>query len=69
VLEDGEAMVERMPVPRLESLRHRVRSELQAAIGGSIRSAKIGHALAEAMVRPRQSRKDTQGSAGGHAGA
>jgi hypothetical protein len=42
VLETGEAMVEGVPVPRLESLRRRVRSELKAAIGGSVRTTKIG---------------------------
>jgi hypothetical protein len=43
VLEIGEAMVEGVAVPRLESLRRRVRSELKAAIGGSVRTSKIGH--------------------------
>lgn len=42
VLEIGEAMVEGMPVPRLESIRRRVRSELKAAIGGTVHTHVIG---------------------------
>ena len=42
VLETGEAMVEGVPVPRLESIRRQIRSELKAAIGGTVRTAKIG---------------------------
>ena len=42
VLETGEALVEGVPVPRLESLRRRIRSELKAAVGGSVRTEKVG---------------------------
>jgi len=42
VLEVGEAMIDGVPVPRIESLRRRVRSELKAAVGGSVHTAKIG---------------------------
>lgn len=42
VLETGEAMVEGVPVPRLESIRRRVRSELKAAIGGSVQTRVFG---------------------------
>jgi hypothetical protein len=42
VLETGEAMVEGVPVPRLESIRRQIRSELKAAIGGTVRTAKMG---------------------------
>lgn len=42
VLEIGEAMVEEVPVPRLEPIRQRVRSDLKAAIGGTVRTHVIG---------------------------
>ena len=42
VLELGEAMVEGVPVPRLESIRRRVRSGLKAAIGGTVHTHVIG---------------------------
>lgn len=42
VLEFGEALVEEVPVPRLESFRRRVRSQLKAAIGGAVRTQKLG---------------------------
>lgn len=42
VLEIGEAMLEGVPVPRLESIRRRVRAELKAAIGGSVHTHVIG---------------------------
>jgi hypothetical protein len=42
VLEFGEAMLQEAPAPRLESVRRRVRSELKAAIGGSVRTERIG---------------------------
>ena len=42
VLEIGEAMVEGVPVPRLESIRRRVRSELKSTIGGSVHTHVIG---------------------------
>ena len=42
VLETGEAMVEGVPVPRLESIRRRARSELKAAIGGSVQTRVFG---------------------------
>ncbi len=42
VLETGEAMVEAVPVPRLEAIRRRVRSELKAAIGGSVQTRAFG---------------------------
>jgi hypothetical protein len=42
VLEVGEAMMEGVPVPRIESVRRRVRSELKAAVGGSVHTSKIG---------------------------
>jgi hypothetical protein len=45
VLTSGEAMVEDVPAPRLESLRRRVRSELKQAIGGSVRTTSVGTAL------------------------
>jgi hypothetical protein len=46
VLETGEALVEGVPVPRLESIRRRVRSELKAAIGGPVQTRVFGrHAL------------------------
>ena len=35
-------MVEGVPVPRLESIRRRVRSELKAAIGGTVHTRVIG---------------------------
>jgi hypothetical protein len=35
-------LIEGVPIPRIESLRRRVRSELKAAVGGSVRTAKIG---------------------------
>jgi len=41
VLEIGEALVEGVPVPRLESLRRQIRAELKAAIGGSVRTTAI----------------------------
>jgi len=41
-LEVGEAVVEEVPAPRLEAIRRRVRSELKAAIGGSVRTEQIG---------------------------
>ena len=34
--------MEGVPVPRIESVRRRVRSELKAAVGGSVRTSKIG---------------------------
>jgi hypothetical protein len=42
VLGGGEAMIDGVPVPRLEGVRRRARAELKAAIGGSVRTAKIG---------------------------
>jgi hypothetical protein len=42
VLEIGEAMVQGVPVPRLEAIRRRVRKELKAAIGGSVNTHVIG---------------------------
>ena len=42
VLETGEAMVEGVPVPRLESFRRRVRSELKSIIRGSVHTHVIG---------------------------
>ena len=42
VLEIGEALVEGVPVPRLESIRRRVRSDLKAAIGGTVHTRVIG---------------------------
>jgi hypothetical protein len=42
VLETGEALIEGVPVPRFESFRRRVRSDLKAAIGGSVRTERIG---------------------------
>lgn len=42
VLATGEALVEGVPVPRFEAVRGRVRSEIKRAIGGSVRTAKIG---------------------------
>ncbi len=42
VLEIGEAMVEGLPVPRLGSIRKRVRSELKSTIGGSVHTHVIG---------------------------
>lgn len=44
VLEVGEAMVEGVPIPRIESLRRRVRSEIKAAVGGSVKTSKLGPA-------------------------
>ena len=41
-LEVGEALVEEVPAPRVEAIRRRVRSELKAAIGGSVRTEQIG---------------------------
>ncbi|GAC1596780.1 MAG: hypothetical protein NVS3B21_20840 [Acidimicrobiales bacterium] len=41
VLEIGEAMIDCVPIPRFESIRRAIRSELKAAIGGSVRTAKI----------------------------
>ena len=42
VLETGEAMVEGVPVPRLVSIRQRVRSELKSTKGGSVHTYVIG---------------------------
>jgi hypothetical protein len=42
VLETGEALLEGIPGPRFESFRRRARTELKAAIGGSVRTEKIG---------------------------
>lgn len=42
VLEIGEAMIDGVPVPRLEWVRRKARSELKAAVGGSVRTSKIG---------------------------
>jgi hypothetical protein len=42
VLEIGEAMIDGVPVPRLEWVRRRTRSELKDAIGGSVRTSKVG---------------------------
>jgi hypothetical protein len=42
VLEIGEAMIEGVPLPRLESIRRRVRSELKTAIGGTVQTRVIG---------------------------
>jgi hypothetical protein len=44
VLEVGEALSEGVPVPRLEALRRRIRSELKATIGGSLQTSRIGPA-------------------------
>ena len=44
VLEIGEAMIDGIPIPRFESIRRAIRSELKAAVGGSVRTAKIGPA-------------------------
>jgi hypothetical protein len=42
VLETGEALLEGVPVPRLEWLRRRTRSELKATLDGSVRTTKVG---------------------------
>lgn len=44
VLEVGEALIEGVPVPRVEAFRRRVRQELKAMIGGSVRTERIGAA-------------------------
>jgi hypothetical protein len=44
VLETGEALIEGVPVPRFESFRRQVRTDLKAAIGGSVRTERIGPA-------------------------
>ncbi len=44
VLEVGEALVEGVPLPRLEALRRRIRSEIKATIGGSVQTSRIGPA-------------------------
>jgi len=44
VLEIGEAMIDGVPIPRFESIRRAIRSELKASIGCSVRTAKIGPA-------------------------
>ena len=44
VLEVGEALIEGVPVPRLEALRRRIRSELKATIGGSVQTSRVGPA-------------------------
>jgi hypothetical protein len=41
VLETGEALIEGVPVPRLQAFRRRVRSELKAMIGGSVQTSRI----------------------------
>jgi hypothetical protein len=43
-LELGEAMVEGVPVPRLESTRRRIPSQVKAAIGGTVCTRVIGRA-------------------------
>ena len=40
VLEVGEALIEGVPVPRLEALRRRIRSGLKATIGGSVQTSR-----------------------------
>ena len=45
VLESGEALIEGVPVPRLEAFRRRVRSELKAMMGGSVHTSRIGAAV------------------------
>ena len=42
VLQFGEAMLEGVPVPRMQSLRARVRSDIKAAVGGSVTTRTIG---------------------------
>jgi len=44
VLEVGEALIEGVPVPRLEALRRRIRGELKATIGGSVQTSRVGPA-------------------------
>ncbi len=44
VLEVGEALIEGVPVPRLETFRRRIRSEIKATIGGSVQTSRIGPA-------------------------
>ena len=44
VLEIGEAMIDGVPLPRFESVRRAIRSQVKAAVGGSVRTAKIGPA-------------------------
>ena len=44
VLEIGEALIDGVPIPRFEPIRRAIRAELKAAVGGSVRTAKIGPA-------------------------
>ncbi|MGH9055704.1 MAG: hypothetical protein ACRDYY_07555 [Acidimicrobiales bacterium] len=44
VLEVGEALIEGVPLPRVEAFRCRVRKELKAMIGGAVRTERIGPA-------------------------
>ena len=41
VLRVGEALVEEVPVPRMEALRRRIRAEVKAAVGGSVSTRAI----------------------------
>jgi hypothetical protein len=42
VLQFGEAMLEGVPVPRMQALRARVRSDIKAAVGGSVTTRTVG---------------------------
>ncbi len=64
VLETGEALLEGVPVPRLESLRRRIRSELKAAVGGSVRTTKVGEGVLWVWSGARQRCQDPGGLAG-----
>jgi len=44
VLGVGEALLEGVPVPRLEAIRRRIRREIKATIGGSVQTSRIGPA-------------------------
>ena len=67
VLEIGEAMVEGVPVPRLESIRRRVRSELKSTIGGSVHTHVIGVNAALGPLRAGHRRQDPRAMAEGTA--